>query len=164
MTNSTNTANSEPSAVSGLDDALHLDEGHSLTSLAEFTSLTESGVDSLTIENLKTLEGIPSNQGIAETMYGHGGPHSVASSLYEHEISPRPQLSRQASNRQPRSGTSLMRRRIFFVIVAAVVILFFFGLRLFKADAVCISTLSLRTSAHLHSASTSSLPHGGDPI
>ena len=160
MANSTNTANSEAFAFSGLDDNLH--ESPSLTSLAE------SGLDTWTVENLKTLEGISPKQGVPETMYAYGGPHSVASKLYEHETSrpqsPGPQYPRQASTRQPRSGSSLMRRRISYVIVAAVMIMFFLGLRLFKADAVCISTFTLRTSADLHSASTSSLPHGGDPI
>lgn len=160
MPNSMTTANNEPSAVSGLDDDPH--EGPSLT------SLTESGVDTLTVQNLRTLDGILPEQGMLATMYGQGGPHSVTSKLYEQDTSrpqsPGTQYSRQASNRQPRSGSSLMRRRISFVIVAAVMIMFFFGLRLLKADTVCICTFSLRTPANLHSASTSGLSHEGDPI
>ena len=160
MADSLNTTNSEPSASSGLDDVPH--ESLILTSLAE------SGVDTLTLENLKALEGVLPKQEVLETMYGHGGPSSVASKLYEHDTSrpqsPGPQYPRQASNRQPRSGSSLMLRRISFITVAAVLIMVFFGLRLFRADAVCNSSFSLRTSTNLHSASTSSLPHGGLPI
>ena len=160
MANSKTTANNEPSAISGLDDDPQ--EGPSLT------SLTESGVDTLTVQNLRTLDSILPEQGMLATMYGQGGPHSVASKLYEQDTSrpqsPGSQYPRQASNRQPRSGSSLVRRRISFVIVAAVMIMFFFGLRLLKADSVGISTLCLRTPANLHSASTSGLSHEADPV